>query len=209
MAERALLIYAAWAVLGLGMRVLVQLLRTGDSGLRVTAARPGTPQWWTGLLFLAAMIAGPAAALAARAGLDPVAALDHPVPRAAGTAAAVLGVAGSVAVQLAMGRSWRIGVDDAERTALVTGGPFRIVRNPIYTAVAGAVLGLALMVPNVIALAGAAAVVCSLELLVRRVEEPYLRRAHGPAYERYAGRVGRFLPGVGRLRTPAGGAPVR
>lgn len=31
-------------------------------------------------------------------------------------------------------------------------------------------------------------------------EEAYLLRAYGNAYLAYAGRVGRFLPGVGRLR---------
>ena len=31
------------------------------------------------------------------------------------------------------------------------------------------------------------------------VEEPYLLKVHGSAYAEYAARVGRFLPGVGRL----------
>jgi protein-S-isoprenylcysteine O-methyltransferase Ste14 len=40
--------------------------------------------------------------------------------------------------------------------------------------------------------------VVAVQLQVRSIEEPYLRRVHGVAYERYAGRVGRFVPGVGR-----------
>jgi protein-S-isoprenylcysteine O-methyltransferase Ste14 len=32
------------------------------------------------------------------------------------------------------------------------------------------------------------------------VEEPYLVRSHGDEYRRYASRVGRFLPGVGRFQ---------
>lgn len=48
-----------------------------------------------------------------------------------------------------------------------------------------------------------------LELQVRFVEEPYLLRTHA-TYASYASRVGRFLPGLGRLRgmlatTSAGG----
>jgi protein-S-isoprenylcysteine O-methyltransferase Ste14 len=39
----------------------------------------------------------------------------------------------------------------------------------------------------------------ALELQVRAVEEPYLIRSHGDAYRAYAARVGRFLPGIGRL----------
>ncbi|PYG00281.1 hypothetical protein SAMN05216184_104223 [Georgenia satyanarayanai] len=48
----------------------------------------------------------------------------------------------------------------------------------------------------------AAALLCLLlavEIQVRLVEEPYLIRAHGHAYASYSERVGRFLPGLGRL----------
>jgi protein-S-isoprenylcysteine O-methyltransferase Ste14 len=38
-----------------------------------------------------------------------------------------------------------------------------------------------------------------MQVQVRAVEEPYLSLAHGEAYARYAARVGRFLPGVGRI----------
>ena len=77
-------------------------------------------------------------------------------------------------------------------------GPFALVRNPIFAAMIPTSLGLALMVPNVVALAGFAALVLALEIQVRMVEEPYLRRVHGQAYASYAARTGRFAPGVGR-----------
>ena len=35
---------------------------------------------------------------------------------------------------------------------------------------------------------------------VRAVEEPHLLATHGRAYADYAARVGRFVPGIGRLR---------
>ncbi|MFI6822211.1 methyltransferase family protein [Micromonospora sp. NPDC050187] len=97
-----------------------------------------------------------------------------------------------------MGSSWRIGVDPTEHTSLVTGGPFALARNPIFTAMAAITLGLALMVPNAVALA--AWLVLALQLQVRAVEEPYLMSVHGKDYVRYAARVGRFLPGLGRIR---------
>ena len=75
-----------------------------------------------------------------------------------------------------MGESWRIGVDEQERTALVTSGPFAVVRNPIFAGMLPASLGLALLVPNVVALAGLAALLVALEIQVRLVEEPYLMR---------------------------------
>jgi protein-S-isoprenylcysteine O-methyltransferase Ste14 len=101
---------------------------------------------------------------------------------------------------MAMGTSWRIGVDDSERTDLVTDGPFALVRNPIFAAMLPTSLGLVLIVPNVAAVAGFVCLVVALELQTRAVEEPYLLRAHGSTYADYAGRVGRFVPGLGRLR---------
>lgn len=40
----------------------------------------------------------------------------------------------------------------------------------------------------------------ALALQTRLIEEPHLTRVHGKQYTVYAARVGRFLPGIGRLR---------
>lgn len=99
-----------------------------------------------------------------------------------------------------MGTSWRIGVDAQERTDLVTTGPFASVRNPVFTAMITALLGMTLMVPHLATLAALLALVVAVELQVRFVEEPYLVRVHGQAYLSYARTAGRFVPGLGRLR---------
>lgn len=54
------------------------------------------------------------------------------------------------------------------------------------------------MVPNLVAAVGLVVAVAGIEVQVRQVEEPYLRRVHGRAYTDYSARVGRFLPGLGR-----------
>jgi protein-S-isoprenylcysteine O-methyltransferase Ste14 len=144
-----------------------------------------------------------AAPLAELAGLEPIAILDRSPVRAAGVVLAVLGIAATLAAQLAMGASWRPDVDRDARTALVTGRPFRLIRNPIFTVTAAAT-GLALIVPNVVAAAMLVAFVAALQLQVRLVEEPYLHRIHGTAWDRYAAQTGRFLPWIGRHRPGAG-----
>ena len=48
-------------------------------------------------------------------------------------------------------------------------------------------LGLALVVPNVLSAAMLVAFVVALEIQVRLVEEPYLRRVHGDAYRELRG----------------------
>ena len=86
-----------------------------------------------------------------------------------------------------------------ERTALRTDGPFRWVRNPIFTWMIATAAGLALLVPNAAGLAALGVLVIGMEIQVRLVEEPYLLRTHGAAYAGWAARTGRFLPGVGKL----------
>ncbi len=99
-----------------------------------------------------------------------------------------------------MGESWRIGVDGDERTELVTDGAFRLVRNPIFTAMLITATGLAMIIPNVISILGLVALFAALEIQVRLVEEPYLRTVQGAEYLAYAQSAGRFAPGVGRIR---------
>jgi protein-S-isoprenylcysteine O-methyltransferase Ste14 len=108
-------------------------------------------------------------------------------------------MASTLWAQLAMGDSWRIGVDERERTALVASGPFRLVRNPIYTSMLLGLGGVALLTPNWPAAVAVVALVAALELQVRLVEEPHLLRVHAETYRRYAAETGRFLPGIGRI----------
>jgi len=99
--------------------------------------------------------------------------------------------------QLSMGASWRIGIDDQE-TDLVTGGLFRCVRNPIFTGLMATLAGAALIAPSGWSVMGWFAAVV-LMMLQSRLEETHLVSLHGASYVRYASRVGRFLPAVGRL----------
>lgn len=200
MTELALVLYVAFAAVAFGWRTWVQWRQTGDTGLRLHA-EAGTTQWWAKLGFVAALVAGFAAPIAGLAGLDPVAPLSNATVQVVGLALALAGIVATIAAQMRMGASWRIGVDPAERTGLVTGGIFALVRNPIFTAMLLTAVGLTLMVGNVISLTGLAALFAALEVQVRFVEEPYLRTVHGPDYERYTATAGRFLPGLGRSRT--------
>lgn len=196
----ALALLALYAVLAVGVRMAVHVHRTGASGFSGFGGEAGTVQMVCGLLIgLAVMLllAGPALQMAGL--LGPVARLGG-VADGLGLGLGCLGIALTVAAQLAMGDAWRIGVDHDERTALVTDGPFSLARNPIYAAMIPAFAGTALLAPDVITLAGAVLLAVAFELHTRLVEEPHLLELHGQRYASYAARVGRFLPGVGRLR---------
>jgi protein-S-isoprenylcysteine O-methyltransferase Ste14 len=197
----ALALWIVFGVFALGGRILLQLWRTGSTGLAGVSGALGSVEWLGGVLFISALAAGVLGAwLELADAVEPVGALDATAFHLAGLLLYAIGLAACVGAQLAMGASWRIGVDEAERTDLVTDGPFAVVRNPIYAGVIPLVAGLALLAPNPVTIAAFAALVAALEIQVRLVEERHLLRAHGQAYRDYASRVGRFVPGVGLIR---------
>jgi protein-S-isoprenylcysteine O-methyltransferase Ste14 len=114
----------------------------------------------------------------------------------------VVGLVLTVAAQLGMGVSWRVGIDVEAAPGLVTGGLYQLCRNPIYLGMFVTLIGLTLMLATWISLALTVVVI----LVTREQtlqEEKYLRRTYGNAYARYAARVGRFVPGLGKLSQAA------
>ncbi|WP_406727376.1 isoprenylcysteine carboxylmethyltransferase family protein [Streptomyces sp. GD-15H] len=194
----ALALYLCWAGTAFGVRAALQRRRTGDAGFRGISGRPGTASWWAGILFVVAVLGGAAAPVAALAGLPDLPGTESPPVQGAGLVLTLAGMASTLAAQTNMGASWRVGVDDNERTPLVTVGLFAHVRNPVFTAMTVAGAGFALMVPNLVAVLTWAALVAAVQLQVRVVEEPYLTAVHGEGYAAYTARAGRFLPGIGR-----------
>ena len=183
--------------LAFGWRSWVQWRRTGSTGFIRPRRGAGPAELAGSAGFVAALVLLAAAPVADLAGLDRIAALDTRWAAAAGLALGVAGVALTLASQLAMGDSWRIGVDHDARTDLVTTGVFGWVRNPIFTAMVIATVGLVLLVPNPVSVAALVVLVAALEIQVRLVEEPYLRATHGPTYADYLTTAGRFVPHLG------------
>jgi protein-S-isoprenylcysteine O-methyltransferase Ste14 len=202
-ADLALVLFAVGVSTTFVLRTWVHRRRTGTSGFGGISGHRGSAGWWGGVLFVVALgLAAGGFAMASLAAVPPAAA----VPSGLRWAGLVLGVVGfglTMAAQSGMGASWRIGVDETERTDLVTTGLFGLVRNPIFTAMCAALTGLTLMATTGLTVAALVCLVVAVQLQVRVVEEPYLEGAHGSAYASYTARVGRFLPGVGRSRAAA------
>ena len=190
-----------FVVLTLFVRVAIQLRRTGSTGLIGLRRGAGQLEYLSGLLFIGGMaVAVVSIQLVLQDDLDPIDQLDVGPLHVLGIVLAALGGTAVFLAQLGMGANWRIGVSEDQGTELVTGGWFALCRNPIYAAMIVGWTGFALMVPTWLAFAGVVVIAVGLEFQVRFVEEPYLQRTHRDEYGRYASRVGRFLPGVGRLR---------
>ena len=199
MAVLSLITIGIWLALVAGVRGVLYQRLTGRIAVPPRSAR-GSPAWWAQLLSTVGLVLAIAAPVGELLGLPAISLLDHPAVRLGGLALAGLGIAGAFACQTYMGPSWLPSVDPSVPTALVTSGPFAVVRNPILVTSAITELGLALMVPNVLNAAMLIAVWTGINIQVRLVEEPYLEHVHGDAYRAYLERTGRFLPGIGRRR---------
>jgi len=198
-ADIALVLFAVFGVLGFGWRSWLQYRRTGSTGIR--AARGGaTERIAAAALAIALLVAGSAPILQRANIIGPIGALTAVWIQVVGIAVATAGIAATVYAQLAMGDSWRMGVDARETTTLVHTGVFGLVRNPIYSSMFAFDLGATLLTPNLVACLGFILLIATIELQVRRVEEPYLTRIHGDAYRAYTASVGRFVPGIGLIR---------
>jgi len=96
----------------------------------------------------------------------------------------------------AMGKSWRMGIDPSERTALVFSGPYAYVRHPIYALSQAMMLATVVAIPSPLMIAAGLVHVALLQWEARR-EEAYLARVHGQEYAGYCTKVRRFVPAVG------------
>lgn len=121
--------------------------------------------------------------------------------RAFGIVLSAVGLAGLTWAFRHLGRNLTAGPGTSEDHSLVTTGPYRWVRHPMYSAWTVLLLGYSLLTANwCIAILFLAA----LSAVVRRtpIEEAALAARFGDAYREYAKRTGRFVPR--RLLVPRG-----
>ena len=91
-----------------------------------------------------------------------------------------------------MANSWRIGIDEKNKTSLVTKGLFSISRNPIFLGIMIANIGLFLVIPNAFTLVIIALSTTSINTQIR-LEEAFLKQEFGNDYLEYAKKVRRWI----------------
>ena len=119
--------------------------------------------------------------------------LLHPAWLALGIFLTVLGYAGTLWCYAAMGDAWRMGINKKEQTALITRGPYRWVRHPIYLFQVVMLGGVFLLLPTLLSLLIFFIHLGCVHLKVAD-EESYLKIVHGKAYGDYVKRTGRLFP---------------
>jgi protein-S-isoprenylcysteine O-methyltransferase Ste14 len=129
-----------------------------------------------------------------------IAVLPHRVPswfqghRIAGTLVIAVGAA-LVVCALVSFRSWRFRAAVDSHHQLATGGPFRLLRHPIYMGLNLLALGSAIWVPTVIVWVAFALMAIGSDLRAR-AEETLLTKIFGETYRKYSARTRRFVPGI-------------
>ena len=91
-----------------------------------------------------------------------------------------------------MRESWRIGIDEENKTELITNGFFTFSRNPIFLGIMIANVGLFLVLPNAFTLLIVALSTTSINTQIR-LEEAFLTKEHGEQYTSYRSKVNRWL----------------
>jgi len=121
-----------------------------------------------------------------------------PLRHALGVLLMLAGIVLLVTAQLQLGASWRIGIDETAKPGLVTSGRYALCRNPIFLALLVIVAGYMLLIPTLLSAALLAGAYIGTRQQIA-AEEAYLVRTYGDQYRTYARRVGRLVPGIGKL----------
>ena len=95
-----------------------------------------------------------------------------------------------------LGKQWGLAARLVEGHTLIEDGPYRFVRNPIYTGMFGMLLATGLAVSRGIPFLIAVFLFAGGTIIRIRSEERLLREAFGSKFEEYARRVSALIPGI-------------
>ena len=91
-----------------------------------------------------------------------------------------------------MKQSWRIGIDEKNKTELITEGLFGISRNPIFLGMILSTVGIFFIIPDTLTFFVAATSYIVIQIQIR-LEEDYLVKQHGTVYNAYKEKVKRLI----------------
>jgi protein-S-isoprenylcysteine O-methyltransferase Ste14 len=122
----------------------------------------------------------------------PIVWLENSVVKIAGLVLMAFALVWTATAQMQMGKSWRIGIDVENKTDLVEKGLFTVSRNPIFFGMRTALFGFFLALPNAFTLLAIVLADVLMQIQVR-LEEEFLKNAHGESYAEYCKKVRRWI----------------
>ncbi len=189
----ATLLSASFIFFAIFMRILIQYFYTGDHGVRLAKLDAPLIEKIPGTIFILSFIVS--LILVALKQYQQLQVGDYFSTKTS-ILIGLLGFVGiliTVVSQIQMGKSWRIGVDQDEKTDLKISGLYAKSRNPIYFGILLYWIAISLSFLHPAMWVCALVSWASIETIVRKVEEPYLRRVHGEVFESYCRRSNRYL----------------
>ncbi len=111
------------------------------------------------------------------------------------TVLVVLGLLGAIWARVYLGKNWSGYVTYKENHELVTSGPYKFVRHPIYSSAILMVIGTFLYYPNIFVLAFLISWSTMFIMRTKR-EEKIMIKLFGKKYEDYIKKTKRLIPGV-------------
>ena len=94
--------------------------------------------------------------------------------------------------QYQMSNSWRIGIDEKNKTELVIKGVFSISRNPIFLGMIISILGLFMIVPTALSFCLLITIYFIIQIQIR-LEEDFLEKQHRQEYINYKLKTRRLI----------------
>lgn len=186
------LVLSGLALAGLGLRITFQARAARLGGAVIQ--RADHPAFWIGVVVLMPFLLGPLIVYL----IDPAALpwTKMPLPRVArwlgaGLTLATIGLIAWVFATLGENLTRTAGFRTHAR--LVTGGPYRWIRHPLYSFASLACLGTGVMLASWPVLLGVTALLPLLSLRAGREEAALIER-FGDEYREYVQRTGRFFP---------------
>ncbi|MGA7685723.1 MAG: isoprenylcysteine carboxylmethyltransferase family protein [Terriglobales bacterium] len=95
-----------------------------------------------------------------------------------------------------LGKQWSLAARIVEDHTLIQDGPYRFVRNPIYTGMFGMLIATGLTVSPFLLLLAAVAIFLVGTWIRVRIEERLLRATFGSRFDDYARKVPALIPGL-------------
>jgi protein-S-isoprenylcysteine O-methyltransferase Ste14 len=174
----------AWARIGAG--------KSGDGGGGSAAKKSARSRWGVFVQMLAFFSAGFGGVHLGLPAMSPLALAEA----AAVTALMLLSLGLFTSAARTMGANWSIVARVREGHELVTAGVFAHLRHPIYTAMGSFLIAMAIAFGHEYGLILALPLFAIGTGIRVREEEKLLKAEFGPAYDDYAARVKRFVPGI-------------
>lgn len=195
----ALIAYTTFLLFSIVGRIVMQYRKTGDTGLRPINSKSSVVSKIASiLLFISFLVTFSISIMEAIGYILPQVSFGK-LGMFTGSSLCVSGVIVTVISQYQMGNAWRIGVDETDKTDLITHGLYSYVRNPIYCGVMLFGIGLLFLIPHVYMMFALLIGYLSIELQVRYIEEVYMLNSHGEEFKKYSIKVNRYFPKLSAL----------